>query len=85
METSIKVCLIAETKTENIFTCGNKVQHFALLGRKKHISIAWETVADICALVESNQMINFYLGKQKLHFPLLGITKKIYNAVICSK
>ena len=34
--------LLVETKAESIFTCGNKIKNFILLGEQKIFSLAWE-------------------------------------------
>ena len=60
-----------------MFTFGNKVKHFILLGKTKHaFSFAWENKSDIFLIGKSNQRINFYLGKYKTaqNFLLLGKT-----------
>ena len=39
--TNLKICLLAETKSENILTCGNKIKYCILLGKTKTFSFAW--------------------------------------------
>ena len=75
MTYTVKILLLAESKIKNLFTCGNKIKDFILLGKTKIFSLAWE----------NKKRYFFSCGNKVIDFYLLGKTKYQYFVESCPK
>ena len=65
----VKILLLAESKIKNLFTCGNKIKDFILLGKTKIFSLAWE----------NKKKIFFQLRKQSYRFLFAWENQTIFS------
>ena len=70
----LKICLLAETKTESIFTCGNKIKDFILLRKTKNIFSCLGKQLQIYLNLRKQSQRFYFAWENKKYFLFLGKT-----------